>query len=328
MFRDPMVYLGYHMRQESALIYIVLLILLTIVYVALISNSKKIHPLALAVITGLILICSNPLFSHDLFSYIFDAKILTHYGQNPYTTIPESFPGDEWLRFMHWTHRSYPNGPTFLPLTLVPSFLGMGIFILNFMLFKAVFVGSYIIGVFLLQKIDKKGALFFATHPLVLIEGLVNAHNDMIAVSLGLVGVYLLFQKKQIVSRLFLVASAGIKYLSAPILILTRNNKTINTLALLAQVALILYLSFTRRIQPWYFLPLFVFVPYFLNVLQNLHIFFFSLLLSYVPYIRYGDWNAQLLDMKHDIMIVGAAVNAVYFLYVYWPRLRGYLLRK
>ena len=59
MFRDPMVYLGYHMRQESALIYIVLLILLTIVHVALISNSKKIHPLALAVITGLILICSR-----------------------------------------------------------------------------------------------------------------------------------------------------------------------------------------------------------------------------------------------------------------------------
>lgn len=327
-FRDPLVHLGYLMRETSSIIYISLLIILWGTHLVLLSSYKKIRVVTLAVLVGAILLLSNPIFSHDFFNYIFDAKILTYYGQNPYTTIPGSFPDDPWLRFMHWTHRPYPYGPSFLTLTLIPSFLGMGKFILHFALFKLLFVASYVLSVWLLAKIDKKGALFFATHPLILIEGIVNAHNDMIAVSLGIVGISFLFQNRTIVSRLFLVLAAGIKYLSAPIVILTKDNQKMNVLAFLGQVALILYLSFTREIHPWYFLPLFVFVPYFFKLMRSLHIFFFGLLLSYYPYIRYGNWDDRLLEMKHDIMITAAVLNTLYLVYVFLPEIRSYLRKK
>lgn len=325
LFRDLMVQLGYHMRESSAILYVLLLSLLFGLHIVIMSQYQTIKVLILSILIGTVLLFANPVFSHDFFNYIFDAKILTYYGQNPYITAPASFPDDPWIRFMHWTHRSYPYGPTFLPLTLIPSFLGMGIFILHFILFKALFVVAYLLSVFVLNKLDKKYALFFATHPLVLIEGLVNAHNDLIAVALGLVGVWYLLQKKRIASRVFLLFAAGIKYLSAPIVILTDTNKKINLLAFLGQIGLILYLSFTREIHPWYFLPLFVFIPNYFPFLQRLNIFFFGLLLSYYPYIRYGNWDDRLLDMKHDIMIVAAAINTAYLLYMYWPTMRRYL---
>ena len=39
-----------------------------------------------------------------------------------------------------------------------------------------------------LNKLNTKWAIFFATNPFVLIEGLTNAHNDFIAVGLAILG--------------------------------------------------------------------------------------------------------------------------------------------
>jgi len=99
---------------------------------------------------------------------------------------------------MHWTHRTYPYGPTFLLLSFIPSFLGLGKFLPTFLLFKAFFGFFYVLGVFSLAKIKKEWAVTFATHPLVIIEGLVCSHNDLVAVSLVLAGWFLLTKQKSL----------------------------------------------------------------------------------------------------------------------------------
>lgn len=325
-FRDPMVNLGYNMRQTSANIYIALLVILYLSHLYFVKEYKKLHPFRLSLIIGTLLLLSYPLFSHDLFNYIFDAKILTFYGKNPYQYMPGDFYQDEWLRFMHWTDRRYPYGPSFLIISFIPSFLAIGKFILNFILFKLLFVISYVLSVYALGKIHKRGAILFATNPLILIEGVVNAHNDLISVALGIVGIYYLWNNHKIRGRIALILSAGIKFLTLPVIILTKERKSLNLLAFVGQIALIVYLSTVREIQPWYFLPLFIFLPIYPYFIDKIQIFLFGLLLAYYPYIRLGGWDTvEKVQMKHEIIYTFAVLTFFYLLFNYLSQIKSIL---
>lgn len=312
-FRDPLVYLGYHQRQASTIIYIILLFLLFLFHWYFAHNYKRFTLWKIVGVISIILVFSYPFLSHDFFNYIFDAKILTFYGDNPYTHIPGNYPDDKWLRFMHWTHRSYPYGPIFLLLTLIPSVLGVGKFILNFIFFKALNFIFYGLGVYLLHKMNKKWAYIFATNPLVIVEGLINAHNDLITVSIGIFGIYLLQKGNGIVARIILIASAGIKYLTFPTVFFVKNTKNkINYLLFFLQTTLFIYMFFNGGVQPWYFLSAFLFLPFYPKVVQHLNIFFVCLLLSYYPFIRFGNWDQ--IWMKEFIIAFGFILNVIYFI--------------
>ena len=312
LFRDQLVYFGYYMRESSWYTYLAILILLFISHLFFVKNYKKYNPLVVGGIIGFILIFSYPFLSHDFFNYIFDAKIFTYYHQNPYTHIPANFAGDEWLRFMHWVHRPYPYGPSYLVLSFIPSFLGLGKFILNFLFFKIFSVIFYLLGIYYLQKLDKRIALIFATHPLIILEGLVSAHNDLIGVSLAIIGIYYLEQRRQILSRIFLVLSAGIKFITLPVILLKRKRLTWNHLVFFLQILLLVYLSFTREIQPWYFLTLFVYLPYYKKFISWSNIFLFGLLLSYYPFIALGQWDKEKVGIKMSIIFVSLGINVAY----------------
>jgi hypothetical protein len=189
----------------------------------------------------------------------------------------------------------------------------MGKFILNLILFKGLFVGFYLLGIYVLRKMNNVWALIFATHPLILIEGLVNAHNDLIAVSFGLVGIYYLSKNKSILGKIFFILSAGIKYLTLPLILLSKKNKKMNYLVIIIQTALVGYLVLFREIQPWYFLTFFVFLPYYAQYIRMFDIFFLALLLSYFPYIFYGSWDD--IWIKQAIIITGFIINGGYLLY-------------
>lgn len=267
------------------------------------AKKTKPSPIKLALIIGLVSLVAYPFLSHDFFNYMFDAKILTFYGKNPYLFRALDFSADHWTRFMHWTHRVYPYGPTFLPITLIPSFLSGGKFILSLFFFKLTFTAFYLGAVWAVSKIDKNKALIIATHPLIIIEGLITPHNDLIAMSLGLIGIYSLFNKT-IWSRVLFLISGLIKYTTLPILILSKKNKLLNVLAFIGVLVPLIYLSIFSEIQPWYFLSLFIFVPIFPKLFKKIDIFLLGLLCSYYPYIMLGGWNTQYkVDLKHQIII-------------------------
>ena len=206
-FRDAVVQVGYYQREVSWYIYLVLVVLFFIFHYYFVRNYKKINLNRLVLLIGTVLLFSYPFLSHDFFNYMFDAKIFTFYHQNPYLQRALDYPSDQWTRFMHWTHRTYPYGPIFLLLSFIPSFLGFGKFTPTFLLFKAMFVGFYLLAVFFLNKLDKKWAIIFATHPLILIEGLISSHNDLIALCLAVIGIFFLLKRTQIWGRLFLLFS-------------------------------------------------------------------------------------------------------------------------
>jgi len=220
---------------------------------------------------------------------------------------------------MHWTHRTYPYGPVFLPITLIPSFLSLGKFLPSFLLFKLSFFGFYFLTVYFLNKISRKAALFFATSPLIIIEGLVNNHNDLIMVALAIAGIYFLFQKKQWLGKILILFSIGIKYVTAPLLFLSGNKKNkFNLLIFAAQILVLVALIIKMEIQQWYFLTLFVFLPYWENIVYDLNLFFAGLLFSYYPYIFLGGWDSQVkMNVKHQIILVFFAMNIIYLLIKY-----------
>ncbi len=322
VFRDRMVYLGYYQRTISWYIYLTIILLLFFLNYYFIKNFKKYNPIKISLLIGLILLLSYPFLSHDFFNYMFDARILTFYHQNPYAKMALDFPKDPWIRFMHWTHRTYPYGPVFLLVSLFPSFFSFGKFAISFLFFKILFIACYVAAVYCLKKDNPREAMLFATHPLVLIEGLVSSHNDLIAVSLALMGIYFLFKEKNMIGRIFFLFSAGIKYLSFPVMLLTKKNKAINIFLFLASVSAIVFASFKMEFQPWYFLGIFCFLPFFSEFIQKCNIFFMGLLLSYYPYIGMDNgWGAQRnLVIKHQIIYVFAGINLLYLLFSYFKK--------
>lgn len=315
--REQILHFGYYEREISSYIYLGLVGLAFGFHYFFLKHIKRFSIWMIVVPLGLLGLFSYSFLSHDLFNYMFDAKILTFYKQNPYIHKALDFPSDPWLRFMRWTHRNYPYGPSFLPITLIPSWFGFGKFFLTLFLFKAMFLSFYLWAVYYLNKMNKAWAVFFATNPLIIFEGLITPHNDLIALALGIVGIYLL-QKNKVAPRAFFLLSAGIKYSTAPLILLVKNKKSIlNKIALLFLIGILIYLSFWQEIQPWYFLGIITFLPFYEKFIQRLSIFFAGLLFSYYPYIRFGEWNeTSQVVLKHQIILVFFALNIVYYFFL------------
>ena len=198
--------IGYFQRPLSTILYVFIVLLLFLFYFFLlrVARTVRIRKIwKLVLVTTVILTFSYNAFSYDLFNYIFDAKIVTYYHQNPYEHKALDYPGDPMLSFMHWTHRLYPYGPTWLGLT-VPLSIGIKFFLPTFFLFKILMSLSFLGTVFfigkILQKLSSKdelfGVAFFALNPLVIVESLVSAHNDIVMMFFAIWALYLLMSKK------------------------------------------------------------------------------------------------------------------------------------
>src|SRR3989344_7816928 len=152
-------YVGYFNRPLSTYLFLGIIAFMFLLYcVTLRMVSKKIIDRStlwrIVILVSGILFVSYTAFSHDLFNYIFDAKILTHYHSNPYLHKALDYHGDPMLSFMHWTHRTYPYGPTWLFLTIPLSFIGFNIFLPTFYLFKLLMLGSFIGSAYFIEKIS------------------------------------------------------------------------------------------------------------------------------------------------------------------------------
>jgi hypothetical protein len=315
VFRNVMVKLGYYQRPLNFSIFLVFILLLS--FFNWYFLKKRTRPLKIALVTASLLLFSYPFLSHDFFNYLFDAKILTYYGKNPYLYRALDFPEDPWLRFMHWTHRTYSYGPSFLLLSLIPSYLSFGKLILAFFGFKMLFAGFYLAAVWALNKFSHQAAMFLATNPLVIIEGLVNNHNDFLGLSLALLAFYFWFKKKKLfLSSLLAIFSIGIKYATVAFIAVASKLKQRFYVALLLLVCFYLYVYLKIGIHPWYFLNLFVFLPFVKKNYFYMIVMSFGLLLSYYPYLLYGDWasSSQVASKEYVILITMVICLAGFFL--------------
>lgn len=337
-------YIGYFQRPLSIYLYTGIILLLFLLYLFTLLSIRKGILLRrdiwkIVITVSVVLFASYNAFSYDLFNYIFDAKIVTHYNENPYISKPQDFIGDPMLTFMRSVHRPYPYGPVWLLLTVPLSFIGSGIFLVTFYLFKLLMVGAFLGTAFYIEKILKVvkaeqstfGLALFALSPLVVVESLVSAHNDIVMMFLAVASFYFLIQKKHATSLILLFLSIGIKFASIILLpvflyvaFLNVRKKTINfnTVFLglymfsLIGVFITAFASGVNKnpeLQPWYFLNLFPFLAFiynrrFLFILSV--ILSLTLLTSYIFYIAAGEWPKDIV-MQKNITLLGSVVLAI-----------------
>lgn len=328
--------IGYFNRPLSTLIFLVLVGLLFVLYSYTLFQikKKKINRKYLfTIILGVsgILFFSYNAFSYDLFNYIFDAKVFTFYFQNPYFHKAQDFPNDPMLSFMHWTHRLYPYGPTWLLTTIPLSFFGLNIFLLTFYLFKMISVVSFILSALLIEKIAKKigvNALFavavFSLNPLVIAESLVSSHNEIFMISLALFSLLAFFEGKIIKSAFWLAFSVGVKFATVfmfPAFLAKKffnidNNGFFIILSVSMLVGLFLA-TFRTTFQPWYLL--FV-LPFTAFISEKRYVFIPTFIMSivgltyYAPYIYLGNWDNPVPLILNWLLIVGIVSSIIFVL--------------
>jgi alpha-1,6-mannosyltransferase len=207
---------------------------------------------------SVILALSYPMLSSDVFKYLFSAKEILVYHANPYTVTPNSFPDDTWIRFMRWVHTTSPYGPFFTLLTIPYYLLGFGKFVPILYLFKLDQVAWYLLAIWLIGKMKGvKAQYYFAFNPLILMEWLVNAHNDAIMITLLLLSIYLYTIKNKAWSFVTLLLSIGVKYVTViflPFIFISKKIKldyiVYFLLACLFSAPLLYHYSW--QYQPWY----------------------------------------------------------------------------
>jgi len=307
-FLDKFQHWGYFNRSLSAKIYLGLLLLLFSIQLYLFFSGflKKQSLKKLLVLAGavtLIASLSYPFLSADIFHYLFDAKIIGYYHQNPYLYSPNSFPGDSWLRFTHWVHLPTPYGPTWLLYSLIPFAFSLGKFILNFyglkLLNGLLFLSA---GIFLLRinKNDKNVFAYWFFNPFLIIELLVNSHNDILVIFLFYLSLFLLLKKMQ--GKFFVfIASVLIKFVHiifASVLFLKKKYRRLFFNFLV--VFLFFYFAYLlnasgQQFHSWYFSWLFMALPFIgLNNFSWFLIFILEaviLIFKYCPFILTGSWQ-------------------------------------
>lgn len=330
----PLDRLAFRQPTLTTLVFIFFLIALFgfYLYFLKLAAKKKILPRQwskLILATAFILLFSYPAFSYDIFNYIMTAKIVTFYHENPYLMMPIEFLNEPMLAFMHLANRLTPYPPLWISLTLIPSVLAKGSILISLFLFKLLMAVFYFGVVFLLGKIleeiepqeRRKGIVFFAFNPLILIEVLVSSHNDVVMMFFALLALYFLFQKRKTFAFFFLVISGGIKCVTFVLLpifgFFSRFKK--ERLIFFSCWALFLVFLFSplkRELYPWYLVWV---IPFAALAVKKKFLFWlilafsFGLLGRYLPFLYTRSWGGITPVIKKGLTLIPPAAVLLFF---------------
>ncbi len=292
-------------RTTSLHVYLGIITLLYLCYFGSLALWRRAthFPWLLVTVIALIFALAYPFLSSDVFKYLFAAKELLVYHANPHAVAPQVFEGDTWLRFMRWIHTPSPYGPVMTALAIPYYLLGMGKFVPSLYLFKIDQIFWYLLSIWLIGRIAPSrkvlSQLVFALNPLILVEWLVNAHNDAPMIALLLLSLYLLTQSKRVYSLLSLALSVGIKYVTViflPVMLLPKifakhSLSPIYYLLSTLFLAPLLY-HYSYQYQPWYVTWIIPFAALTGSpvVISLVTAYSLGSFLRYIPYISTGLW--------------------------------------
>ena len=323
-FRNIFTNFAFQQRELTTFIYGALVLSLFISFYFIFKKPKfdfkNIRNLI--ILTTIILLFSYPAtLSYDIFNYITTAKVTFHYQENPYIVFPIEFVNDPYILFTRAANKTALYGPFWILLSAVPHFAGLSNFVLTLFSFKAFIALFYIGTVYLLQKIDRNAVLFFALNPLVIIETLVSAHNDIVMIFFALLAFYFIKTKK-LFSIFALIGSILIKVgtiFLVPVYLLTLLNKVkgekVYIYATISMFFVFLLSPLREELYPWYAIWFIAFTAFLYKnkFLQNLVLVFsFGLMLRYIPYMASGNYFGPTPIIRNILMLSPVLVFLIY----------------
>lgn len=169
--------------------------------------------------------------SHDIFNYLFNARMVVEYGANPHVCTALEFAYDPWVRFMHNVHTSAPYGYGWTALSLIPYIAGMGTFLLAYLAMKGWMVLGLLLYIFFGWRLfreaqpqaDNRVELLwlFVANPLLLWETVLNGHNDVWMMWPALAAMWLLFRSQKTKQWWMIVGTAVLLGLSISVKLVT-----------------------------------------------------------------------------------------------------------
>ena len=314
----PLQTLGWHQRPLATAIFIVLSLLFIAGYIYCLRkhSTPGWNVLFLIAFMG---IFAYPMFSYDLFNNIFNAKMILIYHANPYLQTAIEFSQDPMLRFMQNVHMPAPYAYGWTIASLLPGLVWFtGKFTLTFWAMKT-FIAVFWLGqLWILKKLVTR--LFpqepwrfwlFALNPLVLVETLINGHNDVMMMFLALLAYWFSLHYAKFKAFIFLLLSISIKYVTVVLLpifylqgpSLQGKRTDISSLGSLALLAVM----FTRpdQLHSWYLIWAFSFAilakpKWLVSLFTALT---FGALLRYAPYIYFGHWDPPVYFLRNLIWV-------------------------
>jgi hypothetical protein len=193
--------------------------LLTVLYFVGLSGVRHLTPrsiVAFGLIFAILGFMTAPFDSTDVFFYIAQGWLQTHYGGNPYANVLRDIPnvaGDpmiqsRWMELNHnpWLDEPIPYGFAFALLARFIAWLGQGHLWATLTLFAIINLGVHCAVSVLLWKSamvipearPKLILYLYAWNPLILTQYLANRHNDIIMGALILFAFYCLCRRRPV----------------------------------------------------------------------------------------------------------------------------------
>lgn len=315
-------YFAYNFRPEFSIAFFILLVLLFSLYVYFLKHNPKIW---LIPVSAIILVFSYPALTYDLFNYIATAKVLYSHHENPYLVMPMEIPNEPNLAFTRAANKVALYGPVWIAITAIPHYLGGGNIWATLLLYKAMNTFVYLLFGSVIWRMTKnmKNVIFFMLNPLVLIEVIMNAHNDIFMMILALGALIVWQQKKYMYACALFVASWFIKEATIVLLPLffikniTLENAMVWSYVLLSGVFFVAA-PLREELYPWYAVWL-VATAALLPLKSHRFIFWFTIVLSFalelrnLPYMWMGYYEGPGPTLRLLFTIVPVGV----FLLVY-----------
>ncbi len=161
-----------------------------------------------------------PSLSDDVYRFIWDGQLIVH-GNNPLLTTPDNYlaslstttQGCDYYQKLHHliNHpQFYTCYPPLMQLVFtIAAFIGAKSIVVSIVIIKLIVALSDCIAILFLYKIlqklklDVKLILLYAFNPLVIIEGVGNAHFEVMQVALMLVSIYYILENKLTIAAIF-----------------------------------------------------------------------------------------------------------------------------
>lgn len=323
-------YIGYYNRPLSTIFYIGIVSIFFGLYVKVLTLVRKKHLdrksiwMIIFITVGILIFSYPAAFSYDFFNYMFTAKTVLVYHKSPYEVTPLMFAGvDPWLNFMRWTHLSSAYAPLWIILSLVPYVLGFGYFILIMINMKAMIALFYLLCCMMIEKILSSerpdeatfGLTVFALNPLIIVETLVSAHNDIVLSACMLISIWYLDHKDMVAAWFWLSVSIASKLMTISLVPLFFFKKKHVLWMLIAMLTGLTIVVIKREFLPWYLvwvMPLVALQPLRKGIVLASTILSFGLLLSYTPYLYIGSFTPDGQLIKTSIIyvsLVGAVIS-------------------
>lgn len=314
--QKPLTNLVYHQRPETAIIFLVILLLLFAGYMYFLKSHPKIWVI---IFSACILVFSYPALTYDLFNYIATAKVTYYYRENPYLVMPIEIPNEPNLAFTRAANKIALYGPVWILFTAIPHYFGGGDVWRSIIAFKLMNVLVYLGFSYFIYRETKNllNVVFFALNPLVLIEVLMNGHNDIYMIALALVGL----RYRNYIALFASWFIKGATLVLAPLLFLRLSWEKIlvNAYWLLALVFFIVA-PLREELYPWYAVWL-IATASLMPLKSHRFIFGFTIVLSFalelraLPYMWMGYYEGPGPTLRLLLTVVPVTLYVLYFVF-------------